>query len=560
MDQVRTSHPLQRAGISQSNRRLAALSPAYAPLDEHTEQDVLAYMWELAKTVVYHEVKDDKLWKSDWLDFLRVSLPIQLALIANFDIQALRSEFDSSIENFKLGLDRDDFEPLFRKVGDIAVLLNRWHMNLPENTPLKTDLESLIEKDVRFVAVRFARLANQVQGPVVNDVAQWSLGLRALVENPVWQISISDLMLSGVSESGLAVKGTLRDRHSYFLDQLVEVFQVLIDGLRRIIDLARTPEYQQRSLAGIKNHPAHIGLLIAFNRMFDRLREEINGVPARQLDFYFKEVLGLTEADAIPDKAHIVFELDKTIQAHKVEDDVEFKAAGKDNNNAEIIFKKTGGETVLNRARVDSLRTIFRERKSDKTTGEVFDQTKSLRSAIGANFWDGIEEPFPEPGEAQWETLGGIAYPNGGEQDYARIGMFVASPALLLSEGGARVIITFTCKTPFQWSLELGSLFKVYYSSEEGWVDATDFIHGASALSVKTTKDKHYIKVFFYVKPGVPLTPADPKVLEVDYGTVFPMVKLEMKKPSGMFDWQIYDLFSGVEITGINIKLDWCLA
>ncbi|MEM8487070.1 MAG: hypothetical protein AAF564_16070 [Bacteroidota bacterium] len=527
-----------------------ALSPSYAPLDEHNEQDVLAYIWELAKTIVYHEVKHDRLWKSDWLDFLRLSLPVQLALIGKFDLNALVASFEARIKKAEFGLERGKLAPLFRKVASIALLLNRWHENLPENTPLKIDLGALIEKDLRFVAARWARLANQAQEAESQeaepkDAVKWSLELRPLIENSVWQLSMSDLMLADAGTAGAVIKGTETDRMSFYLEQLSTIFQVFADGTRRVIDLASSPAYQQSSLDGIKNHPAHIGLLVAFNRMFDRLRNEINDIPARQLDFYLKDVLGLEEEAAVPDNAHLIFELDKTVRSSQVVEGTRFKAAQKDDNNAEILFE-TGEETILNRARVDSLRTIFRQSDKDK-------KTTNIRAAIGANFFDGIAEPFPDPQTTQWKTLGGEHYPNGSPQDYARIGFFVASPALLLREGGARVKIAFTCKTQFTSKSDLSSYFKIYYSSEKGWVDATDFKRSKTALQVRTRKKKKDIFVSFYVNPGVPLTAADPSVLNVDYGTTFPMIKLEMKKPTDSHSWKFYDTLSRVEIEGIKI-------
>jgi hypothetical protein len=53
-------------------------------------------------------------------------------------------------------------------------------------------------------------------------------------------------------------------------------------------------------------------LFLAFLQMYEEARKELNGVTARHLEFYYREVLGLAPRGPVPDQAHIVASLKKT--------------------------------------------------------------------------------------------------------------------------------------------------------------------------------------------------------------------------------------------------------
>ena len=97
MNNQNPDHPLKREGISQTERTLAALSTSFAPLDERSEAELLEYVWNMAREVIYHEVQDGAFWKGDWLDFFRFSLPIQLSLIGNFNIEGRRQTYGNCL-------------------------------------------------------------------------------------------------------------------------------------------------------------------------------------------------------------------------------------------------------------------------------------------------------------------------------------------------------------------------------------------------------------------------------------------------------------------------------
>ena len=554
-------HPLQRAGTSQAQRRLAPLSPSYAPLDEQSELDLLAYIWEMAKVVVHHSVAGDKLRKSDWLDFFRTSLPIQLALIGNAEPRLLRAEFEQSLDQFDSGLGNQQLEPLFMRTGDLALLLNRWHTMLSDQTALKTDLGALIKNDLRFVLLQLIQLSNNAASQFDLPKPGWLTMLSELTENSVWGVSKADVFVVGLAPLVPQIKGTFSVKLRIYRDRIEELFDVFLDGVARISALASSENYREQSLNAIRNHPAHIGLLVAFIRMLKDVQGELNRITNRQLEFYLKDVLGLSEQDAIPDQLHLIVELEKSVQQHKIKADTKFIAAEKDKNNQTISFAPAE-EAILNQAQVVSLRTLFRS--SDP---KVF----GYRIAAGANFYDGLEEPFPDPNETRWKTLGAARLPNDLPADPARMGLYVASSALLLNEGNATVCIRFYVEKPIAPDAIGTELLNIWYSSDEGWELANDFERTVGSdthrfainTGIESGTQAHYLDVRFVVLGGIPLLFADDKVLGANYGTTHPIVKLELIPPDDIHDEAVrnrllvaYDTLSQVVVTDMYIYLE----
>src|ERR1700749_1675089 len=53
--------------------------------------------------------------------------------------------------------------------------------------------------------------------------------------------------------------------------------------------------------------PPHLGLMLAFLKTFDNVRNEFNNFTGRHLDFYYNDVLQLARKEAVADKVAIIF-------------------------------------------------------------------------------------------------------------------------------------------------------------------------------------------------------------------------------------------------------------
>jgi hypothetical protein len=547
-----TPHPLANSGVSQQQRSLAAQSPDHARIDERSEADLLEYVFQLARTVVYQEVQDDQVQKSDWQDFFRLSVPIQLALIARFDTAALRTGFQETLLQFQAGLSRGDVEPVFSAVFDLARLLNRWHQNFSDASPLKTELGNLITNDLRFSFSQLVALANEAELKLGADVYRRPQNLQAFTFNPVWQFSGSQLLWSGmpVSATAAQAKGTTDDKKRFYISRVEALFQVFVQGVQRMVNLAQNTTIQQQSVDAIASHQPHIGLLLTFTRLFKHLQDDLNSLGEKQLDFYLRQVLCLQPAAAVPDQAHLLVSLDKQVTKHKIAHKTGFKASGKDNNGQEIHFR-TDAETVLNQAEVVSLRTLYRDTgvETEKgTPAPAGTPLKRIRVASHANSIDGKGLPFEDPAAATWKTLGSVRPKKPGMFNTAgRIGFLLASPTLLLNEGNGviRVNITFNGNVP---TSVYPTLFHIQYSGKKGWVAAVNPVVSYSG---------NVLSLDFSIAPGgEPLTFADPAALGADFGGITdPMLQVTLNQADTPDNWAAYDAFLALRITDIQLSV-----
>ena len=62
----------------------------------------------------------------------------------------------------------------------------------------------------------------------------------------------------------------------------------------------------------------HLALMYAFLELWKKVQDHANTIPKRHLDFFYREFLQFTEKEAIPDKAHILFELAKNVTQYNL--------------------------------------------------------------------------------------------------------------------------------------------------------------------------------------------------------------------------------------------------
>lgn len=139
----------------------------------------------------------------------------------------------------------------------------------------------------------------------------------------------------------------------------------------------------------------HFALLLTFLGLLGHAREQLNGLPARHLDHYYREVLHMRPERAVPDRVSVVFRLASGVAQVRLPAGTALQA-GRDSAGAPRIYT-TERELLVNRARVDALRVVHVQRRiigipdvrADRglTADEAFDGALTL--ALGV----------PRPGE-----------------------------------------------------------------------------------------------------------------------------------------------------------------
>lgn len=218
---------------------------------------------------------------------------------------------------------------------------------------------------------------------------------------------------------------------------------------------ANADEIRRLLNTGNGDTPPHLALFRSFLQLYlAGPQESINRFTSRHLDFYFKEVLRLSQRPALPYKAHVLVELKKKMSPICLTPLTLF-SAGPDATKTELLYRPTG-ETVINTARVASVRSVYHDPKGRGT----------IRCAPIANSSDGIGGK-PTGSELLWPAFGSEDHPK------AEIGFAIASPLLVMKEGNRSISLILTLgnlNRDIITEARIKNIFELYLTGEKGWM------------------------------------------------------------------------------------------
>lgn len=227
----------------------------------------------------------------------------------------------------------------------------------------------------------------------------------------------------------------------------------------------------------------HYVLFVAFLKLFRYAQDEVNQITKKHLDYYYRDVLHLSENPAVPDQVYLIFELAKHVSTHLLEKDTGFKG-GKDDLGNNVVYVAEE-ETALNKATVSELKAVFLNKDdifSDLTPYPANEYR--LYSSKQVNSEDGKGAEITND-ELSWRTFGGITFPNiasgtesanKADREQSEIGIAFASPNLFLAEGERIVTIYLNLSGESTLLNNLTSdiiydAFRLKFSGEEEWIE-----------------------------------------------------------------------------------------
>jgi hypothetical protein len=196
--------------------------------------------------------------------------------------------------------------------------------------------------------------------------------------------------------------------------------------------------------------PPHLGLLVAFLRLYRHPQRAINTVAGRHLDFQFRTVLGFEPRPARPDRVHLLLELKKGAAATEITPDQAF-SAGPGPGGADLLYRPARS-VVLNRGRVEALMSVFRD-------------NGRLRFAPVADSADGLGAAS-DPADPSWHPFGHAQLPP------APVGFALASPVLRMQEGdrAIRVEVRVPGLDPARHAGLFDGAFEARLTGPAGWL------------------------------------------------------------------------------------------
>ncbi|MEP6677629.1 MAG: hypothetical protein ABJA78_20885, partial [Ferruginibacter sp.] len=285
--------------------------------------------------------------------------------------------------------------------------------------------------------------------------------------------------------------------------------------------------------------PPHFVLLLAFLKLFEFAKQDINALTKKHLDYYYKEILGLSPKPAVPDKVNVIFELAKQFSEYLLPEGT-LLDAGKDDIGQPIKFK-TNRDIVINKAKVTSIKTLFLEKTNTKGT--------IIQIAPKADSLDGIGKPFDDTpgwrpfGEAQTEKADSEKNMIPGS-----IGFAISSPILFLKEGIRSIALKIEVDSGGKLDTSLANAFRIFLSGDKDWIEVTEKV----SINLHTISSSQYLIIagtLTAIEPSV--TAYNATVLKDGFITPYPVLKILLNQ-----DFSQFDIIQGIKILSITINTD----
>ncbi|MBC7863881.1 MAG: hypothetical protein IAF38_12975, partial [Bacteroidia bacterium] len=308
-------------------------------------------------------------------------------------------------------------------------------------------------------------------------------------------------------------------------------------------------QLMQNSLDEGGNTKPHIALFASFLQIFKFAQDDINTITKRHLDFYYRDVLRITEKAAVPDQVYAIFELAKQVAEHLVKKDTELKA-GKDATGVDLVYK-TESDIVVNTAQAVEFKALYYNKNNDKR----------LYGSPIANSEDGIGKKI-EAEEPKWRTFGNIADPLApfnsplADRPQAQLGFAIASPSLLLGEGNRSITITLTCTNLLGLTTaDVKDAFKVYFSGEKKWIEP---LVSTAKTPIDSTTVEAGIRIVInrtLTESQEAIVPYNQEVLLEPYITTAPVVKILLDTNNPVTPY-VYEKLKGLVIVSAAVSVD----
>ncbi|HEY0611830.1 MAG TPA: hypothetical protein VGD35_19295, partial [Chitinophaga sp.] len=286
-------------GISQLERQLESLMPEYVKVDERSTQELLQLLARLSSQFNYYDFQDRI--DGTWEEFFHADLLVMLIATGNLDFTRYEADFLRIRNNLHQAENDDELfdhtRALFLLLYDIGIVL--------------MDLMYKLQGADR--AYQIGQYLLQVMDSLEEDMTRLHR-----FEYQVIRLFPRQVALHEHRVRPLEMTHTLRRLYRKAFDnpgEGTEIFEgffslnALYDSLRsKFYQISSSASYYLRTQLQEVQHSPHMGLLIAFIELYKHLQAQINKIPKRHLDFYYRQVLGVQMLPPVPDKVHVFLE------------------------------------------------------------------------------------------------------------------------------------------------------------------------------------------------------------------------------------------------------------
>lgn len=535
-------NPLTREGVDRLTRKLEALPPSYAKVDERSMEDLMLFAKKYAAYLKYKNL--DNTDAGNWGPLMEVDISVVLAVLLSLDMLQLADYIKLLHKRSKLGISNNDdaeaglqFKYLFDVLFTLVKIIDEQCGFLKEESDYQKTIQSAIQTKLNLP---FSRLANfRAENLSLLSTSSQTDNTAPIATIDSHQPLLLTYFILTPEKLKITIPGTeIRDKINHVINHNVFNNQIsyLLGGISSLLQKAQ--ELLNKSLNEYSNHEPHYGLFLTFLKLYQAAQDSLNNYSTKHLDFYYKDVLRLNHLKPNPDQVHLVIGLQKHIQQHLLAKGTLFKG-GKDTTGKEINYSLTD-DVVFNQAEVKETKAF-----------QIYN--KSLLAYPVSNSSNGTGGKF-EGQDKSWLAFGDRKMPPTLEAGFA-----VASNLLFLKEGERNISIIVQFTNPIISKTSRFGLFgvrkvipfHVMLTGEKDWVSK-------NVNAQFTKKSKSLVFEFSLGVEEPPILPYLEKTHNKHFNTSLPLLMARLDQSasnvwySDLMDNPILSINLSVNVVGVK--------
>lgn len=439
MDNIRRYRHAFR-GASRNERAPSVLLPSNIHIDARETWQWLSFLSRAASLINYFDENNEI--TDTWDSFLVSDPSVILARILEVRPEVVDTEIrmlvtrlhESTSDEYRIGL----FESIVLKIAGVIEVLNDWYVQSTRVNHFGSQsvvTETLGNIIASSLAVEFYRFRNEIN----------IFRVTALLSN-----SQVDRILQSVHAVWL-YEGNERPREVLSTDPgqlLLESEPVIMRAYQQFyLALVYMSEkavlWFGESLEENNRHAPHIGMLLAFIKLMDHARAQMNELPLKHITHYYEEILKQKARQVVPDRAILCLRTADHINEVSLEQGTEFSSGVNQSGTSSVYISKES--LILNSMAAESFRTVFISKNRKLMTNSSYRIVTGIYSAPVSNSGDGHGRPFSLD-ETSWPVLGEEQLDkdeSGRNMSDSETGFIISSPILLMKEGRRDITVTY---------------------------------------------------------------------------------------------------------------------
>ena len=470
-------------GVSQAQRWLNTLAPDYVQIDSQETPDLINFIYKISSQFNYYHTQTNKI-DGTWENFISNDpylLTLLISLINVSDTIDQLQQIIKTIANEHL---------IFEQLKGLKTLIQFLFDLESELSKLQKQLNKLaISNHLEEILISIKNTEDDLI--LLRSYCEEGASEFINFENPNIYNELSELEKKNILNKNIFKGNSNKEKILNSLPHFTEIFNSIIVKYNYLVEASQS--YIARNSLYENQFAPQIGLLIGFLDLYALIRNKINEINRRHLDYYYKNLLQLKQSQGHPDLVHLIIEPEANSKRLEI-----------DSSNlllAEIPNKENGftyqldSPIILSFAEIVEIKTIFMShftqivspniQMQDLIEKQVYQASQKLFNASGYQKNSDNFASWPALGEDQHDQLGNMR-----TMEDSNLGLHIGSSLFYLPEGERTISILICLKKDSFYDLVryflnfselknkkiesaihdlLSNAFTITYTSPKGW-------------------------------------------------------------------------------------------